>query len=120
MTQIPEAPDDGPRPDEAPSALEIVQTAEGLCGFLAKATLATIKKIQAENTGDPGRVAGVLTGLAETCKIALKKRDEFEKLRQQQAGVVHDYALDFERARIEILGRLGRIRAAGGDRDPAA
>ncbi len=46
--------------------------------------------------------------------LVMDERTRVEKLRKQVAGVVHDYALDFDAARDEIGRRLARLREAGG------
>lgn len=45
---------------------------------------------------------------------AMDERTRVEKLDRQAAGIVHDYALDFDAARAEIGRRLARLRDGGG------
>ncbi|SLN21630.1 hypothetical protein PSA7680_00808 [Pseudoruegeria aquimaris] len=66
--------------------------------------------------------AGEFKDLAETTKvvrdagaalqIAFRERENVEKLRRKDAGIVHDYAIDFDAARDEIGRRLDCLRAA--------
>ena len=46
-------------------------------------------------------------------QLVMDERTRVDKLRKQVAGVVHDYALDFDAARTEIGRRLARLRDAG-------
>ncbi|MCT8160113.1 hypothetical protein [Pseudoruegeria sp. SHC-113] len=66
--------------------------------------------------------AGEFKDLAETTKtvrdagaalqIAFRERENVEKLRRKDAGIVHDFAVDFDAARDEIGRRLDCLRAA--------
>lgn len=66
--------------------------------------------------------AGEFKDLAETTKtvrdagaalqIAFRERENVEKLRRRDAGIVHDFAVDFDAARDEIGRRLDCLRAA--------
>jgi hypothetical protein len=47
-------------------------------------------------------------------QMVMDERTRVEKLRKHVAGVVHDYALDFDAARDEIGRRLARLRDAAG------
>lgn len=67
--------------------------------------------------GDLGEVKGAVQAakdLRSALQIVMDERTRVEKLRKQAAGIVHDYALDFEAARDEIGKRLARLREAGG------
>ena len=41
-------------------------------------------------------------------------RNKLDDQRRKDAGLVHDYAIDFEAARDEVRGLLARLRGAGG------
>lgn len=47
-------------------------------------------------------------------QMVMDERTRVEKLRKNVAGVVRDYAIDFDAARDEIGRRLARLREAGG------
>jgi hypothetical protein len=47
-------------------------------------------------------------------EMVMQERQHIEKLRKHVAGVVHDYAIDFDAARDEIGRRLACLRDAGG------
>lgn len=69
------------------------------------------------------RVNGDAKGAKELCaytkehrealKLVMTERANVEKLRKLEAGIVNDYALDFDAARDEIGRRLARLRDAG-------
>ncbi|MCG6901811.1 MAG: hypothetical protein LJE68_03935 [Rhodobacter sp.] len=44
----------------------------------------------------------------------MKERDRVAELRRKSAGIVGDYAIDFDAARAEIGRRLACLREAGG------
>jgi hypothetical protein len=56
---------------------------------------------------------GYARELRQALQSVLTERATIEKLRKEEAGVVHDYALDFAAARDEIGRRLARLRDAG-------
>ncbi|MCT8329234.1 hypothetical protein [Albidovulum sediminis] len=60
-----------------------------------------------------GKGASVASELRKALALFLEERNRIAKLSKEQAGVVHDYALDFDAARIEIGRRLARLRDAG-------
>jgi hypothetical protein len=47
-------------------------------------------------------------------QMVMDERTRVEKLRKNVAGVVRDYAIDFDAARDEIGRRLACLREAGG------
>ena len=73
-----------------------------------------INQIKAGDTSRAKEVSGIVTMLGKALQSALDERVRVEKLRRQDAGIVADYALDFDAARDEIGRRLARLRAAGG------
>jgi len=54
----------------------------------------------------------VARDLGKSTQTLFDERSKVDKLRKHVAGVVHDYALDFETARAEIGRRLDSLRAA--------
>ncbi|MEP3298487.1 MAG: hypothetical protein ABJO27_18785 [Pseudoruegeria sp.] len=71
--------------------------------------------------------AGDFKDLTETNKVlreagtalqsAFRERENVDKLRRKNAGIVHDYAVDFDAARDEIGRRLASLRAAANPDD---
>ncbi|HBQ35898.1 MAG TPA: hypothetical protein DD729_03515 [Rhodobacteraceae bacterium] len=72
-----------------------------------------ITSLEAEETGISKEAAGRIRDLSKAVQTALDERAKLEKLRKQKAGIVHEYALDFDAARDEIGRRMARLRAAG-------
>ncbi len=73
-----------------------------------------IREIKAGNISRTREVTAIVTMLGKALQSALDERAKVEKLRRHDAGVVNDYALDFDAARDEIGRRLARLRATGG------
>ncbi|MEH6833863.1 MULTISPECIES: hypothetical protein [Falsihalocynthiibacter] len=55
--------------------------------------------------------------LSKALQTLFEERSRVEKLRKQKSGIVHDFALDFDRARLEIGSRLARLRRANNTGD---
>ena len=72
-----------------------------------------IKAIKAGDISRTKDVTAIITLLGKALQSALDERTRVEKLRKTEAGVVNDYALDFDAARDEIGRRLARLRATG-------
>ncbi|MCV2868525.1 hypothetical protein OEW28_07780 [Defluviimonas sp. WL0002] len=70
--------------------------------------------IRRMNSGEwDGKGASVASDLRKALTLFLEENNRIAKLSKEQAGVVHDYALDFDAARNEIGRRLARLRDAG-------
>ena len=80
---------------------------------LAEDLSALIEKIRAGDATRAKEAAQALKDLEKALQTVFEERTKVEKLRRQDAGVVHDYALDFGTARDEIGRRLALLRAAG-------
>lgn len=63
---------------------------------------------------DPKEAVGLTKDLSKALQTLFEERSRVEKLRKQKSGIVHDFALDFDRARLDIGSRLARLRAANG------
>lgn len=72
-----------------------------------------IERIRDGDTGRAKEAAQTLKDLEKALQTVFEERTKVEKLRRQEAGVVHDYALDFDEARDEVGRRLALLRAAG-------
>jgi hypothetical protein len=72
-----------------------------------------IKAIKAGDISRSKEVTAIISLLGKALQSALDERTRVEKLRKSEAGVVNDYALDFDAARDEIGRRLARLRATG-------
>ena len=56
--------------------------------------------------------ATTITDARRAMQTLFDERKKVEEQRRRSAGVVHDYALDFDAARDEIRGRLDRLRGS--------
>ena len=63
---------------------------------------------------DTKETIGLSKDLSKALQTLFEERSRVEKLRKQSTGIVHDFALDFDRARLDIGSRLARLRAASG------
>ncbi|MEV8465436.1 hypothetical protein AB0T83_01390 [Fluviibacterium sp. DFM31] len=84
---------------------------------LDRATGALDKLVDQLDDGEIGKIgeAGkLLRELKNALQSAIAERERLEKEQREQAGIVHDYALDFDAARLEIGRRLACLGAAGG------
>lgn len=73
-----------------------------------------MQDIRAGKLGAAKDLADAIRDMRKTFQTAIEERARFDKLRKDNAGIVNDYALDFDAARLEIGSRLARLRAAGG------
>ena len=72
-----------------------------------------ITTLDEENTEVSKAAAGCVRDLGKAMQTIFGERATLEKLRKHNAGIVHDYALDFDAARDEIGRRMDRLRSAG-------
>jgi hypothetical protein len=72
--------------------------------------LAAIKAGQFEDTS---QLTKLLSELNKASNTAFEERAKVETRQRREAGIVHEYALDFDQARDEIGRRMARLRAAG-------
>ena len=63
------------------------------------------------HVGEAGRI---LKELKQALQTANQERERLESERKKQAGIVGEYAIDFDAARLEIGRRLACLRASGG------
>jgi hypothetical protein len=63
------------------------------------------------NGGEANRL---LKELKSALQTALQERERLEQKARSDAGIVNDYAVDFDAARSEIGRRLACLRGAGG------
>ena len=63
------------------------------------------------HVGEAGRI---LKELKQALQTANQERERLESERKKQAGIVGEYAIDFDAARLEIGRRLACLRGTGG------
>ena len=96
---------------EGPLAQSLIVQAQTLVAATASEIEAMMARL---SSGEwDGKGASIATELRKALALFLEERNRIEKLGKEQAGVVHDYALDFDAARIELGRRLARLRDAG-------
>ncbi len=96
---------------EEPAAQRMIAQAQELFVEAATELAELIRRIRAQEWD--GKGAAGIKDVRAALQLVLEERNRIEKLRKEQAGVVHDIALDFDAARAEIGGRLARLRDAG-------
>ncbi|TDL79593.1 hypothetical protein E2L08_09590 [Palleronia sediminis] len=70
-------------------------------------------RLRAEDALVESELRGLSEALRRAVQTMFTERERLDALRRKQAGIAHDYAMDFEAARAEIGRRLARLRAAG-------
>lgn len=73
-----------------------------------------VRELEANNTDNAGEAARLVKELKAALYPAMAERERLEEKRKKSAGIVHDFAIDFDAARHEIGRRLACLRAAGG------
>ena len=98
---------------EEPAPKSLILEAEELYREIADEVFVAIRKIR---TGewDKKETPQIVKEMRAFLQLVLEERARIAKLSKQEAGVVYDYALDFDAARSEIGRRLACLRDAGG------
>ena len=73
---------------------------------------AAIRRIKAGDV-ETRSAAHAVRDMRQLLLLVFEERSKVARLTKQDAGIVHDYALDFDAARAEIGRRLARLRDAG-------
>jgi Na+/phosphate symporter len=96
-----------------PSA-DLLKETEVLYREVAEELALAMRGVRQGETGEAKAAIQAVKDLRTAFQMVMDERTRVEKLRKQVAGVVRDYALDFDAARDEIGRRLARLREAGG------
>lgn len=91
---------------------DLLAVAEEQFHRVIEAVSRKLKSMDDLDQGAAKETAALSRELSKALSIAMEERARVEKFRRTQAGVVNDYALDFDSARDEIGRRLARIRDA--------
>ena len=91
---------------------DILLIAENHFGRMLRRAEELIKMLNEEGTEVSKEAALRIRDLGKAMQSTLEERSRLEKLRKHTAGIVHDYALDFDAARDEIGRRMDRLRSA--------
>ena len=81
---------------------------------MAEEMALALRKFREGDFSEAKGATAAIKDLRLAYQLVMDERTRVEKLRKQVAGVVHDYALDFDAARDEVGRRLARLREAGG------
>ena len=73
------------------------------------------KRIRAEEVVPEKDAKIVATELNAATQMLMKERDRVAELRRKSAGIVGDYAIDFDAARVEIGRRLACLKTSASD-----
>lgn len=95
------------------SSDNILSEAQEVFQRTATALNVIVRDMEENKTGDAGETRSLLKELKAILIPALSERERLEKLRKKESGIVNDYAVDFDAARLEIGRRLACLRAAG-------
>ena len=98
---------------EEPSPKSLISETEELYREIADEVFVAIRKIRTGEWDTKG-TPQVVKEMRAFLQLVLEERAKVAKLSKQEAGVVYDYALDFDAARVEIGRRLACLRDAGG------
>ncbi len=98
-------------PDEGPTGLSTsITTLERQLADM-RADLETLyDKIRAGELGELQNATKATAEIRQWLKIAIEAEATLEKRNKHDKGIVHDYALDFDAVRVQIGGRLDRLR----------
>jgi hypothetical protein len=96
-----------------PPPVDILAATEQLYRDTAAELIRARDKIRDGELDEVKTAVQAVKDLKTAFQMVMDERTRVEKLRKQVAGVVHDYALDFDAARDEIGRRLARLRDAG-------
>ncbi|MCB2134777.1 MAG: hypothetical protein KDE08_02355 [Rhodobacteraceae bacterium] len=100
-------------PADGPLTTVDLEAADFLFVDIARELMAATAKIRAGEFDDLKDVTRTLRDMRLAIQMGLEERAKVAKLQKQHAGVVYDFALDLDAARLEIGGRLARLRDAG-------
>ncbi|WP_197474202.1 hypothetical protein [Rhodobacter xanthinilyticus] len=98
---------------ESPSA-DLLKETEDLYREVAQELALAMQGVRQGDLTEAKAAMQAVKDLRAAFQMVMDERTRVEKLRRQVAGVVRDYALDFDAARSEIGRRLARLREAGG------
>lgn len=101
--------------EEIDASAEVLGVRE-LVNDIADELGATLRRLRAGEMGDAREMAKQIRDMRAAYQLAVEERARIAKLRKDDAGIVYDYALDFDAARDEICRRLACLRDAGDGR----
>lgn len=96
--------------EDVGNAEDILSIAEKHFGRMLHRAEEIIEMLEEENNDVSKEAAVRIRDLGKAMQTTLDERSKLEKLRKHTAGIVHEYALDFDAARDEIGRRMARLR----------
>ncbi len=96
---------------EDTSSKSLISETEELYREIASEVFVAIRKIRSGEWDTKG-TPNIVKDMRAFLQLVLEERMKVAKLSKQEAGVVYDYALDFDAARTEIGRRLACLRDA--------
>ena len=101
-------------PSDDPPPVDLLAATEDLYRQAAEDLVLAQRKLRQGTLDDVKAATQAVKDLKAAFQLVMDERTRIEKLRKQIAGVVHDYAIDFDAARTEVGRRLACLRDAGG------
>ncbi|MEY8098445.1 hypothetical protein AB9F29_13625 [Falsihalocynthiibacter sp. S25ZX9] len=99
------------------SAESLLSVAEKQVQRLIGAVEGVLQTNETSQDLDTKEAVALSKDLSKALQTLFEERSRVEKLRKQKSGIVHDFALDFDRARLDIGSRLARLRRANNTGD---
>ncbi len=96
-----------------PPPVDLLAETEELYREAAEDLVRARRKLSEGRTEEVKAAVQAVKDLKAALQLVMDERARIEKLRRTAGGIVHDYALDFDAARVEIGRRLARLRSAG-------
>jgi HEPN domain-containing protein len=101
-------------PSDEPRPVDLLAATEELYRQAAEDLVLAQRKLRQGSVDEVKAAAQAVKDLKAAFQLVMDERTRIETLRKKVAGVVHDYAIDFDAARAEVGRRLACLRDAGG------
>jgi uncharacterized protein YPO0396 len=99
---------------EEAAPADLIAETEEMYRDVAAELAAALRDVRRGKGAEVKTAVQAVKDLRAALQMVMDERTRVEKLRKNVAGVVRDYALDFDAARDEIGRRLACLREAGG------
>ncbi|MGB0660648.1 MAG: hypothetical protein ACPGNV_10755 [Mangrovicoccus sp.] len=73
-----------------------------------------VRQLEAGEVSEVGDVKKLVSSFETAAELTLKARQKLDERRSKQTGIVHDYAIDMDAAKLEIGRRLACLRNSSG------
>lgn len=102
------------KPNSSDVADDCVTAAEELFEEAIQDVAVIKEKIRRQEIEALSELKTAVPNATQATKLLLQEKNRVYELHKKQIGVVHDYAIDFDAARVEIGRRLACLRGARG------